>query len=330
MLAMICGAAALMFADRSRRSILVATSVIVGIAATGQALKQISWTEAVGDPVSVTMVQGNIAQELKFQPNLIEDSLRTYAELSNTGSELVIWPESAIPTFFSDVALWEEEFATKMAERGSTVMSGGFHANADFTEYFNAIKVLGSTNDQVYAKRHLVPFGEFIPFRSWLTLLADLIEIPMSDLSPGRGPSKPLSVNGIAYGVSICYEGAFGREMLGQFSHANVLVNISNDAWFGDSTAPHQHQEIAAMRALEFQRPMVRATNTGVSAAISRSGLVVSSAPQFERHALQVQVEPRSGRTPYSKFGDWLVLILVILFLLLGAGAKQPVSQDLP
>jgi apolipoprotein N-acyltransferase len=324
MLAMICGAVTLIFADRSRRSILVAISVIVGIAATGQALKQVSWTEAAGDPVSVTMVQGNIAQELKFQPNLIEDSLRTYADLSNTGSELVIWPESAIPTFFSDVALWEEEFATKMAEQGSTVLSGGFHANEDYTKFYNAIKVLGDEDAPIYTKRRLVPFGEYFPFRGLLSALERFVEIPMSDLSSRQEPAEPIEINGVKYAMSICYEDAFGSEMLEQFPEANVLINISNDAWFGDSRAPHQHQEIAAMRALEFQRFMLRATNTGITSLIGKDGVVKTSAEQSTTE-ISVEVRPQDGITPYISLRNNLVLCISMLMLLVGcAGIPAP------
>ena len=322
LLAMLCGAMGLLLVDRSRGSLLSAGTVAVSILLGGTALKQISWSAPATKPVSVTMVQGNIAQELKFQPNLIEDSLRIYAEMSRTGSELVIWPESAIPTFFSDVSLWEEEFARRMAENGSVVLSGGFYANADFSEFYNAIKLLGGSEDQLYAKKHLVPFGEFLPFRGLLSVLEGFIEIPMSDLSPRDWAARPMEIGGVKYSLSICYEDAFGAEMLEQAADANVLINISNDGWFGDSTAPHQHQEIAAMRSLEFQRPMLRATNTGISSVISHNGIVLHSSEQFVADHLDIEVVPRSGATLFSRVGNYLVLLIACVLFFTGIRAR--------
>jgi apolipoprotein N-acyltransferase len=300
---------------------LAAAGFVGAIVVGGLLLDRVQWTTVAGDPVRVKMVQGNIKQELKFVPNLLQDSLDLYSSMSFSDDEadtpeLIIWPESAIPAFFSDVQGWIDGFVEEANRRGTTVISGGFLANEDYTEYYNAIKVLGGTEAQSYTKRHLVPFGEFMPFRSLLSLLARYIMIPMSDLTAGHGPITPIEVNGIHYGMSICYEDAFGEEMKVQLPLANVLINVSNDAWFGDSTAPHQHQEIAAMRALEFQRPMLRVTNTGISSMISRHGEIVVYGPQHEAVALDVEVVPRSGSTLFVTVGNWLVVALVLLILL--------------
>lgn len=315
LLAFCCGALSLIYVHRSTASAFIAMIGIVLVAGGGQILRSVSWTQPAADTVRVTMVQGNISQELKFQPNLLEDSLRIYSDLSQTGADLIIWPESAIPTLFTDVEAWQTEFVKETSARGSTVLSGGFHANEDYTEYYNAIKVLGGTEDQLYTKRHLVPFGEFIPLRDIIKLLAQVITIPMSDLTPGKGPIKPINIDGVSYGMSICYEDAFGNEMIAQMPQTNVLVNISNDAWFGDSTAPHQHQEIAAMRSLEFERPMLRVTNTGISSLISRHGQVVEQGAQFEEMAMDVDVVPRHGSTPYVLVGNWLVVLVGFLLV---------------
>lgn len=302
---------------------MVALVFVAAIVAGGLLLGKVQWTTVAGEPVRVKMVQGNIQQELKFVPNLLQDSLDTYASLSNASNtaesgedaDLIIWPESAIPAFFSDVQGWIDAYVEDANNRGTTIISGGFLANDDFSEYYNAIKVLGGNEQQVYTKRHLVPFGEFMPFRSLLSVLARFIMIPMSDLSAGRGPVEPIEVNGVFYGMSICYEDAFGEEMKAQLPLANILINVSNDAWFGDSTAPHQHQEIAAMRALEFQRPMLRVTNTGISSMISREGEVLVRGPQHEAVAIDVEVVPRSGSTPFVVVGNWLVVALVLLVM---------------
>jgi len=319
MLLLCSGAIAWFLCRRTAASFIVALFTIVIIAAGGYGLKQLQWTRAVDDrTVDVTMVQGNIAQELKFQPNLLDDSITLYSALSETGAELVVWPESAIPTVYSDLAEWEVTFAERLAQDGTTVISGGFTSNDDYSLFYNAIKVLNGTDDQVYVKRHLVPFGEYTPFRDVISLLADYITIPMSDLSPGTGPIEPITVNGVNYGMSICYEDAFGSEMRNQFPATNVLINVSNDAWFGDSTAPHQHQEIAAMRSLEFGRPMLRVTNTGITSLIDYRGQVVQQGEQFEATALDVVVTPREGSTPYVKLGDLFVVGVSMVMLLVG------------
>ena len=304
---------------RSIKSVVTTISAIAVIVVGGYLLQQVQWTHPIENRiVKVTMVQGNIAQELKFQPNLLEDSIELYSQLSESGAELVIWPESAIPTLFSDLAEWEATFAKRLQQQGTTVISGGFTSNADQTKFFNAIKVLNGTDDQVYLKRHLVPFGEFIPFRDLVSLLSSLITVPMSNLSPGTGPVQPIEINGVTYGMSICYEDAFGSELRTQLPLANVLINVSNDAWFGDSSAPHQHQEIAAMRSLEFGREMLRVTNTGITSHIDYRGRIIKSVPQFEAGAIDVEVIPRSGTTPYVVVGDWLAVILSVVFLLVG------------
>ena len=318
-LVVVSGLIAWIICRRSMLSLLAGGTGIALVIGGGFALQQIEWTQPVKDrTVDVTMAQGNIAQDLKFQENLLDDSIALYSELSETGAELVIWPESAIPTVFSDLAEWEVAFAERMQQQGTTVISGGFNSNEDFSQFYNAIKVLNGTEDQVYVKRHLVPFGEYTPFRDVISLLSNLVTIPMSDLLPGTGPVKPIAVNGVNYGMSICYDDAFGNEMRAQFPDANVLINVSNDVWFGDSTAPHQHQEIAAMRSLEFARPMLRATNTGVTSLIDYRGKVLKQGPQFEVVAIDVEVTPREGITPYVTLGDWLVVLLSALMLLAG------------
>ncbi len=302
-----------------RRSavVLASSALLILIFAGGFGLSQIEWTQPSGAPVSVTMVQGNVAQENKFREELLSESLGVYTDLSRSGADLVIWPETAVPTFFSEVDGYLDDFASAIARNGSTVLSGGFLVNDAGNEFYNAIKVLGGSDAQVYTKRHLVPFGEFIPFRGVLTMLADLITIPMSDLSAGRGPVVPIEIDGNHYGMSICYEDAFGAEMRVQLPLANILVNVSNDAWFGDSMAPHQHLEMAAMRSLEFGRPMLRTTNTGITAHISARGEILSSAAQFQQTAIDVEVTPRSGSTPYVEVGDWLAVGAALLMMLL-------------
>jgi len=167
----------------------------------------------------------------------------------------------------------------------------------------------------LYQKRHLVPFGEFMPLRFLLDFAAAYIQIPMSDLSAGSGPHVPLSVGGVEVGVSICYEDVYGEEMRALLPVSTLLVNVSNDAWFGNSAAPHQHEQKARMRAREFARPLVRVTNTGVSSSIDHLGRVDGRIAHDTAGWLDVTVQPREGMTLYARTGNWPVFLIALCIL---------------
>jgi len=198
-------------------------------------------------------------------------------------------------------------------EQGLTLMLGIPVWMDETQSYYNGMMTLGPGTRQVYAKRHLVPFGEFLPLRVWLRPLLSWLEVPMSDFHPGGRVQQPLRVDGHALGTSICYEDAFGEEVIDEFPDAALLVNASNDGWFGDSLAPHQHLEIARMRSLETQRWMLRVTNTGISALVDPQGRVVQSIPQFQRDTLLGEAMPLKGMTPYARIGNWAVVLLALL-----------------
>jgi apolipoprotein N-acyltransferase len=183
--------------------------------------------------------------------------------------------------------------------------------------YFNAMMVLGEKRAS-YFKRHLVPFGEFVPFRTLFAPIGRALDIPMSSFSPGDGARPLVPVAGYHAAVSICYEDAFGEETIEALPEAAFLVNASNDAWFGDSLAPHQHLEIARMRSLETGRFMLRSTNTGISAIIDHGGRVRVRSPMFERHVLSGEVVPMEGMTPFARAGN-AAAVVPALAALVGA-----------
>jgi apolipoprotein N-acyltransferase len=187
--------------------------------------------------------------------------------------------------------------------------------------YYNAVVSIGASPRQTYAKDHLVPFGEFIPPGfGWILAV---LKIPLSDFTAGGTDQKPLAVAGQRVAVNICYEDSFGEEIIRQLPEATLLVNVSNVAWFGDSLAPAQHLRISRMRALETERPMLRATNTGVTAIIDAHGKVVARLPSFTEGVLSGKVQGRTGSTPYVRLGNYPVVLLSLIFIVAGVWAAR-------
>jgi apolipoprotein N-acyltransferase len=293
---------------------------IAAIWAAGAVLGQVEWTRPQGEPFRATVIQANIQQSAKWDPESRVPTLRTYVELTRESygkSDVIVWPETAVPDFLHRV---HEVFIAPMAkeahEAGAELVIGIPVLKMEEQRYYNGLVSLGSTED-VYTKRHLVPFGEFMPFKSLLGPLAEAFEVPMSDFSPGDAARPLLQVGPYRVGASICYEDAFPAEVVQALPDAAYLINVSNDAWFGDSLAPHQHLAIARMRALENERWLLRATNTGISAIIDEKGRVVGTVPAFHRGVFTAKVQPRAGATPFVYVGNWLAIGVASLMLAL-------------
>jgi apolipoprotein N-acyltransferase len=290
---------------------------------SGAVLTRIEWTEADGDAFKATVVQANIQQSLKWDPDARIPTLRAYLALTrdNWDSDLIVWPETAVPDFLHQVRnAFIEPLAEEAREQGTELVIGIPVMDLEERAYFNGLISVGSTED-LYRKRHLVPFGEFIPFRSWLGPIAEAFEVPMSDFSSGAAARPLLRVGDRLAGASICYEDVFPAEVREALPDADYLINVSNDAWFGDSLAPHQHLEMARMRALENERWLVRSTNTGISAILDHRGGVVGVVSSFERGAFTADVQPRRRATPFVHLGNWFAvgvafsMLSVALFL---------------
>jgi apolipoprotein N-acyltransferase len=191
----------------------------------------------------------------------------------------------------------------------------------DRRHYYNSVVSI-SPQPGIYRKQHLVPFGEYPPVEPVFSWLMRNFQIPMSDFSAGAPNQPPLFAAGQKIGVSVCYEDAFGEEVIRTLPSATLLVNVSEDAWFGDSLAPHQRIQMARMRALETGRPMLRAANTGPSVAIDQHGDVMARSPQFQIHALTASVQPMQGATPYVQFGNWPIVLWVFFPTVFAMGAR--------
>ena len=280
-------------------------------------LNEINWTTEKGNVISVALIQGAIPQEIKWKPDQRQRTLDLYLSLSDQykDSQLIIWPETAIPVLHHQAKEFIQQLADEARSQNHDYLIGIPFKDLDSNRFYNGITVIGSNNDTYY-KQHLVPFGEYLPFDKWLRPILDLMKIPMSDFSAGPNRKPVVRAANEIIGVSICYEDVFGEEIISALPDATLLVNISNDAWFGDSIAPHQHLQMARMRALETGRYMLRATNTGVSAIINEKGNITTSSPQFIPHVTSDKVKSFEGLTPYARFGNWLVIVAAFLLLI--------------
>lgn len=280
----------------------------------GALLQRMPWTTPVGQPLKVALLQGNIPQSLKWDPRRLDLSVTTYLRLAHDHpADLTVLPETAIPLFFSDIP---RDILRDLTQHGPALL--GVAIRTTDASYVNGAVLLTPTFTEarraekpgVYAKRHLVPFGEYAPPGfAWFFQLAS---IPLSDFSTGPRQQAPLTVGDQRLAPNICYEDIFGEEMLTALPTATLLVNLSNTAWFGDSLAQPQHLQIARMRALETGRPMLRATNTGMTALITPDGAVQAALPPFTTAALTVTVQGHRGLTPYARWGNALILLLAL------------------
>lgn len=293
------------------RQLLAGLGVAV-LVLVGTRLLDHDWTEVAGEPLSVVLIQGNVAQDQKWSPEYLQITLDRYRDLTRAhwGADLIVWPEAAVPNWYHRLAHdYLEPLAEEGRAHGTELVLGVPFLDLDTGDAFNSIISLGA-DAGIYHKRHLVPFGEYVPLRDVIGRALDILGAPMSDFQAGTA-GTPLHAAGYEMGASICYEVVFGQEVADALPAAQMLINISNDAWFGDSLAPHQHLQMARMRSLETGRDMLRATNTGITAVIDHKGRITARAPQFEVFSLQAQAVPRNGATPYVRWLDYPVLTLL-------------------
>jgi apolipoprotein N-acyltransferase len=301
--------------------------VAVVALATGTISGMTSWTRPVGEGVTVALVQGNVAQDLKFREDVLLRTLVAYENaVSQATARLVILPETALPLFLHDLPPdYFERLRSVTAERGADTIAGVFENDPLGSDrYFNSVLSLGASPTQRYRKHHLVPFGEFIPLKALLApIINDWLHIPLSDQTRGDAVQTPLSVAGQKVAMNICYEDVFGEEIIRQLPDATILANVSNDAWYGRSWAAEQHLQISQMRARETGRWMLRATNTGMTAAIDETGRVLASLPQFTEGILTIKAQGRTGSTPYVEFGNGPVMVLSGLVVAIGLALRR-------
>ena len=286
----------------------------------GAGAVRLPWTSPRPNAISVSLLQGNIEQSLKWRPELLTLSLDTYLDLARKNpARLLVLPETALPIALERLPLSYLE-ALRGNGKDTDVVIGAITFDQAGNPY-NAAVSFGTAPTQRYAKSHLVAFGEFTPPLFKWTL--SLLDIPMADLSRGPLNQPPLALAGEKIAVNICYEDVFGEEIIRALPQATILLNLSNTAWFGDSFAQPQHLQISRMRALETGRPMLRATNTGMTAAIAPDGEVMAVLPPFTPGALKVSIHGYEGLTPYARWGNWPTILLCLAPLALALRRKS-------
>lgn len=297
----------------------LAIVLLVLLWGVGYILKAHGWTTATGPLQTVSLVQGNVDPLHKFaQSDPIEATEALYGALTEKawGKNLIVWPENAVPIPLPYANHYLDKLNEKAKQSNSTLITGIQQIVQD-NEYYNSIIAVG-LGSGIYHKRHLVPFGEFLPFDRWLRGLIHFFDIPMSNFTEGP-PNQPL-LHAFALTITplICYEIAYPELVRSAVSKAELMVNISEDGWFGKSWGPHQHLEIARMRAKETGRPLLRATTSGISAIIDDRGNIIARSPQFEALVLSGTIQGTTGDTPWVRFGLWPLLSTLLGIFMLG------------
>ena len=299
---------------RLKWTALGTTAYFVAIPVTGHFLQEIDWTEkADNSALSVSIIQGNIPQEIKWDVQFRDAILNLYLERTETNwdSDLIIWPEAAVPAFEHEVSDYLNTLHQRAQDQGSSLILGlaiMHYLTDDKFLFYNSIRSIG-TGEGLYHKQRLVPFGEFVPFEDQIRGLTGAFNLPMSSFTPGNENQAPLLAAGHRIAPYICYEILFPDLVARTSRHAEILVTISNDGWFGHSAGPAQHFEMARMRAIETGRYLIRATNNGISAIVDPKGDVTHLAPSFVETTLNGEVYAMQGNTPFMEWGSLPVLI---------------------
>lgn len=290
--------------------------IILAIWVSGAALQQATWTEAFAPSIKVALLQGNIDQDEKWLPTRRLENLKVYQQLTaqHWDAQVIVWPETSVPAFLSEVDSFFLQPLEREARRQGTDLVISLPTEGEGDDYYNSAMTLGHQR-AFYHKSHLLPFGEYLPLQPLSGWVLEKINIPLGTFNAGGEHQSLLMAGGQPFVTTICYEDAFGELVSRQIAKAAYIVNLTNDAWFGDSSQPHQHMQMAQMRALESGRYLLRATNTGLTGIVGPDGKIIHQAPQFARTVLTGEIVPMTGLTPYARLGDSGVFLLLTVLV---------------
>ncbi|MBL6986643.1 MAG: apolipoprotein N-acyltransferase [Methylobacter sp.] len=303
--------------ERGKKSWFLIT-VLVLLWTVGGLLRIQLWTHEIGRPLRVSMVQGNIAQDQKWRPENKINTLLKYKRMTEQhwDSNIIIWPETAIPAYLDQVKdAFLDPLGNDAKLHNTDLIISVPVQDRSPTRNYNAVITMGK-EEGIYRKTHLLPFGEYLPLQPLSGFVLNMIKIRLGNFTSGAVNQPLLKAGGYPFITLICYEDAFGDLSIQGLPDAAFLVNVTNDGWFGDSIEPHQHMQMARMRAMETGRFLLRSTNTGTTAIVSPNGKIISDAPLFEEIALTGSIIPMGGMTPYARWGDKPVIAAMIIVLL--------------
>lgn len=307
---------------------LQALSPLVIVFVVALSLTNATWTTPTGQSKTIALVQGNIAQSLRWEPKQDEITKQKYLDLTapHWNNDIVIWPEAAVPALESLMQTYLYQLDDLATTTNTGFITGVVSYDVDTDIAHNALMAMGIDTDRNtypyrlnhakrYAKHHLLPIGEFVPFEDLLRPLAPIFDLPMSSFTRGDYVQANLIASDTHFLPAICFEIAFPNQIAANITPAtNAIITVSNDAWFGDSHGPHQHLQIAKARAKEFGIPVVRATNNGITAIVDHRGNTQAELPQFEAAVLSSSLTLVNGSTPYFKMGDYPLWLLSLVF----------------
>lgn len=312
----------LKFKQKNFRSLYFNLLAVITIWILGAALSLIPWTSAAGNPITVSLVQGNIPQSIKWSPEHVDLSFERYTKLTEPlwgQSEMIVWPEAAIPMTLQSAAEFIETMDEKARTHHSHLFLGIPIQNPKGEGFYNAVITLGD-NKKTYLKRRLVPYGEYVPFQQLSSRVLNFMNVPMANTIDGKANQLPLQIGNTKINTSICFEIAFPELINMHDKTIGILLTVTNDAWFGHSSAQAQHLQMAEMRAIELGRPVLFSSNDGITAIIDPFGNIKSEAPPHVPYVLHGTVQAMVGLTPWMTNGMDPMLVILLCFIF---GAKR-------
>ncbi|OGT39436.1 MAG: apolipoprotein N-acyltransferase [Gammaproteobacteria bacterium RIFCSPHIGHO2_12_FULL_36_30] len=315
---LIAGALVLLATKQSRSAKIISFIIIFVIVGLGWIFKNHAWTKPFGKPIKASLIQGNIPFNIKWDESYILENINVYKNLTleNLSSQLIVWPEGAFPVYAQNAEKFIRQLSAVAKQHHSNIIFGVPILNQKTQQYYNGLLLIGENHGE-YLKKHLVPFGEYIPLKNIFGKVMHYFNIPMSGFSAGPKKQPDLKINNIRIAPFICYEIAFPNEVLNAAEHSELLMTLSDDSWFGKSIALAQHLQMAQMRSLETGRAQLLSTNTGITAFISPFGKIETGAPIDQRVVLTHDIQPMTGKTPLMRWHYYPVMGLVIIMLLL-------------
>jgi apolipoprotein N-acyltransferase len=306
--------------------------LVITVFVSGLTLQKKNWTEPTSEQLSVALIQPNIEQQDKWSPANRSKILKKLLKLTEDhwGADIIIWPEGALPALYTQIEQYLGD-VDGLAKSYKSALITGLPTNSNpLGPYYNSMLVLGDGQGK-YDKTRLVPFGEYVPFESLIRGLNGFFDLPMSSFSLGSKNQPPLTAKGQNIATAICYEIAYPDLVVKNARNTSIILTTSNDAWFGASIAPHQHMQMARMRAIENGKPLMRGTNNGITALVDHRGAIFGKLEQFSDGVLTGRISLRTGETPFSRFASWPVvffsLFIVAIFTFHGVRRRTLGAQ---